>query len=317
VTLPRKVVIDTDPGIDDAIAIFLALASPEVELLGLTTVFGNAAIGVTTRNALSLLEIAGRPDIPVAAGAATPLVAPYNGPAPEIHGADGQGNAALPEPQGRPLPLPAAEVLWQTAARHPRLVTVLAIGPLTNLALALRLHPEIAGLVERVVVMGGNALAPGNITPAAEANVFNDAEAAEIVFAADWPITMVGLDVTHQALLNDAAFEAVCRGPKATSRHLAAALPFYRDFYRRVRGVDGVYLHDPAAVGYLIDPTMFQTEHWPIRVETQGLSRGKTWPWTGRPGSSPPSGWGGRRPAEVCVRLDAARLVGLLVERLS
>lgn len=315
----RKVVIDTDPGIDDALAIFLALASPEIEVLGLTSVFGNAAVEVTTRNALMLLEIAGRPDIPVAAGADRPLAGRYAGAVPHIHGADGQGDAgAIVEPARTPLAVPAAEFLCRTIAEHAGEVTLLAIGPLTNLAQALTLRPSIAKEAARVVIMGGSALVPGNVNAAAEANIFNDAEAADMVFAAEWPVAMVGLDVTHRALLTDEAIARIAASPKATSRHIAAALPLYRTFYEDAHRLNGVYLHDPSAVAYILDATLFETRPWPIRIETEGAARGRSEPWIAHngDGAEPPGKWRGRKPVDVCIGVDSARLIELILGRL-
>jgi purine nucleosidase len=313
----RKVIIDTDPGVDDALAVFFALASPEIEVIGVTSVFGNAAIDVTTRNALALVEIAGRPDIPVAQGAAKPLAGPYLGPVPQIHGKDGQGDGGVPEPTRKVLPISAAEFIRRTVEENPREVTIAAIGPLTNLALALQLRPEIAGQVEQVVIMGGNALVPGNATPHAEANIFNDAEAADLVFAADWPVVMVGLDVTHRALLTDAAAVRITSSSKPTSRHIAKALPLYRKFFEDAHQLHGVYLHDPSALAYLVDGSLFKVQQWPIRVETKGGTRGKTMPWTGEANDSAAKAWDGRRRMEVCVDVDAPRLIELVVQRLS
>lgn len=308
----RKVIIDTDPGIDDAVAIFLALASPELDVVGLTTVFGNCAVDVSTRNALALLEIAGRPDVPVAMGATHPLATSYLGAIPHIHGADGLGDGdPLPEPAGQPVDVHAAEFL----CRHAPGETILAVGPLTNLALALRLRPDLDTQVRQVVVMGGNALGPGNATPAAEANVMNDPEAADVVFGARWPVTMVGLDVTHQAIMPDAVIDELTAADTPTGRLFARAFPLFRSFLAGI-GVDGIYLHDPAAVAYLLDPTLFRTEAWPVRVETQGISRGKTWPSLGNTDDATPAPWQGRPPVDVCVEVDAPRLLELVRSRL-
>ncbi len=314
----RKIIIDTDPGIDDALAIFLALASPEIEVVGLTSVFGNAEIEVTTRNALALLEIAERPDIPVAAGAAKPLVGAYKGAVPHIHEADGQGDSGVLTPKRAPLALSAAEFLVEAAAAAPGKVTIVAIGPLTNLALALTIDPDIQRNVERVVIMGGAARVPGNVNKAAEANIFNDPEAADAVFAADWPVVMVGLDVTHHAFLADPMIARIAASPRATGRHVSKALPLYRRFYEDAHNLEGVYLHDPSAVAYLIDPTLFKTKSWPIRVALDGESRGKTVPLIDAAGDAgEPSDWQGRRAVDVCVAVDAHRLIELVVERLT
>jgi inosine-uridine nucleoside N-ribohydrolase len=305
-----RLIIDTDPGIDDAIALFLALASPELEIAGLTTVFGNNAVDVSTRNALTLLEVAGRGEIPVAAGAASPLAGPYLGAIPHIHGHDGLGDGGeLPAPSGLPLAVSAAEYLSREAPG----ATVLALGPLTNLALALRLRPELDTLVTRVVVMGGNALVPGNATPAAEANIWNDPEAADVVFGARWPVTMVGLDVTHKVVLPGADVDEI----GAAVPLLGRAIPLYRRFLASVSGLDGIYLHDPAAVACVVSPGLFTTSAWPVRVETQGFSRGKTWPHVGGTDDAAPAAWQGRPLVDVCVDVDAPKVLALVKDRLT
>jgi inosine-uridine nucleoside N-ribohydrolase len=309
-----RVIIDTDPGIDDAVAIFVALASPELEVAGLTTVFGNCAVDVATRNALTLLDVAGRADIPVARGATAPLATGYLGAIPHIHGEDGLGDGGqLAEPSRGPSDVSAAEFL----CRHAPGATVLAIGPLTNLALALRLRPELDTLVEQVVVMGGNALVPGNATPAAEANMMNDPEAADVVLGARWPVTMVGLDVTHKVVMTGADVDAATAADTPTARLLARAIPLYRAFLAKVNGLDGIYLHDPSAVAYLLDPALFHTRRWPVRVETQGFSRGKTWPSLGDTDDAAPAAWQDRPLVDVCVDVDAARVVELVSSRLA
>jgi inosine-uridine nucleoside N-ribohydrolase len=309
-----RLIIDTDPGIDDAIALFAALASPELTIDGVTTVFGNVTVDVATRNALALLDIAGRADIPVARGAAAPVAMDYLGAIPHIHGEDGLGDGGeLAEPSRPPLDVSAAEFLCRTAPG----ATILAVGPLTNLALALRLRPELDTLVEQVVVMGGNALGPGNATPAAEANMMNDPEAADVVFGARWPVTMVGLDVTHQVVLPGPAIEALTVADTPTARLLRQAIPLYRGFLEKVNGLDGIYLHDPSAVAYLLAPGLFRTERWPVRVETHGISRGKTWPSIGDTDDAAPAAWRGRPLVNVCVGVDVPGVLDLITGRLS
>ncbi|MFC4855593.1 nucleoside hydrolase [Actinophytocola glycyrrhizae] len=308
-----RLIIDTDPGIDDAMALFAALASPELDVAGLTTVFGNVTVEVATRNALALLDIAGRADIPVARGATAPLAMDYLGAIPHIHGEDGLGDGGdLAEPSRPALDVSAAEFLCREAPG----ATILAIGPLTNLALALRLRPDLDTLVEQVVVMGGNALGPGNATPAAEANMWNDPEAADVVFGARWPVTMVGLDVTHQVLLPGDRVDAVTSGDTPTARLLARAIPLYRAFLTKASGQDGIYLHDPSAVAYLLAPGLFRTKRWPVRVETQGISRGKTWPNLGGTDDPAPPAWQGRPLVNVCVEVDAPGVLDLITARL-
>ncbi|GAB1509490.1 nucleoside hydrolase [Actinophytocola sp. KF-1] len=309
-----RLIIDTDPGIDDAIALFAALASPELDVAGLTTVFGNVTVEVATRNALTLLDVAGRADIPVARGAAAPIAMDYLGAIPHVHGEDGLGDGGeLVAPTRAALDISAAEFLCREAPG----ATVLAIGPLTNLALALRLRPDLDTLVEQVVVMGGNALGPGNATPAAEANMWNDPEAADVVFGARWPVTMVGLDVTHEVVLPDAGIDELTARDTATARMLAQAIPLYRDFLAKVSDVDGIYLHDPSAVAYVLAPHLFRTQRWPVRVETHGISRGKTWPSLGNTDDAAPAAWQGRPPVNVCVGVDAPAVLDLLRTRLS
>jgi inosine-uridine nucleoside N-ribohydrolase len=309
-----KVIIDTDPGIDDAMAIFVALASTELDIVGLTTVFGNCAIDVATRNALTLLDIADRADLPVAMGATAPVATDYLGPVPHVHGVDGLGDSgALSEPTGRPHELRAAEFL----CRHAPGATVLALGPLTNLALALRLRPDLDTVVQQVVLMGGNALVPGNATPAAEANIMNDPEAADVVFGARWPITMVGLDVTHKVIMSGAQIDAVTSGDAPTARALRGVIPLYHRFLQRASGIEGIYLHDPSAAAYLLDPSLFRTERWPVRVETQGFSRGKTWPHVGGTDDETPAPWRNRPLVNVCVDVDANGVLDLVGQRLG
>jgi len=310
----ERVVIDTDPGIDDAIAIFLALGAAELDVAGLTTVFGNCTVDVATRNALALLEVAGWADVPVAKGAAAPVATEYLGAIPHIHGEDGLGDSGLLSgPAGRPVDVSAAEFL----CRHAPGATILALGPLTNLALALRLRPELDTLVRQVVVMGGNALVPGNATPAAEANMLNDPEAADVVLGARWPVTMVGLDVTHEVVMSGTRIDAMTGADTPAARLLKGAIPLYRRFLERVSGLDGIYLHDPSAAAYLLEPGLFRTERWPVRVETQGLSRGKTWPHVGGTDDAAPAAWQGRPLVNVCVGVDGAAVVDLVSRRLG
>ena len=165
--------------------------------------------------------------------------------------------------------------------------------------------------------MGGNALGPGNATPAAEANMMNDPEAADVVFGARWPVTMVGLDVTHQVVMTGAAINRMTAADTPAARVLARAIPLYRSFLAGVSGLDGIYLHDPTAVAYLVDPTLFRTEAWPVRVETQGISRGKTWPSLGDTDDAAPAPWQGRPRVNVCVDVDAPGVLDLVSSRLG
>lgn len=312
---PQKIIIDTDPGIDDSMAIFFALSSPELDVIGLTTVFGNVHVDLAATNALRLLEIAGRTDIPVAVGAANPLVGEYSDPPTFIHGEDGQGNVHLPPPTGQPIDQSAAQFIIEQVMAAPGDITLVPIGPLTNIALALRLEPRIVQRVKQVVLMGGNALVPGNSTPAAEANIYDDPEAADMVFGAGWPLTMVGLDVTTKACVTGEQLKAYGRSSSPMAQHIARITPLYLEFSKRGNAADGLLVHDSSAIAYLLMPEAFTTKAWPVRVETQGISRGKTWPMQ-RP-SSHLTAWNNRPAINVCVDIDSARTVALELTRVA
>ena len=272
---PRKVILDTDPGIDDAMAILFALRSPALQVLGITTVFGNADIEIGTANALRLVELAGA-NVPVARGAAHPLVLP-KGPAPDfVHGTDGLGNVGAPPPSGRPIDASAAEFIVSTARLYPGEVTLVPVGRLTNLALALALEPRLPQLVKEVVLMGGSAFAGGNVTPAAEANIWGDPHAADIVFGAPWKVTMVGLDVTTRVRLTDDRLLRMAAKDERVGGFVYRISRFYKKFHDGVGVSGGFYVHDPSAVAYVIDPTLFSTEKARVRVVTEGIAIGET-----------------------------------------
>ncbi|HQU27038.1 MAG TPA: nucleoside hydrolase [Acidimicrobiales bacterium] len=304
--MPRRIVIDTDPGVDDAVAILLALASPELEVVALTTVTGNVHLDKTTLNARRLLELAGRPDVVVAAGMAEALA---GSPAHEggVHGEDGLGDLAWDEPTVRVHPDDAVEVLRAAIEGGP--LTIVAIGPLTNLAVLLQRHPGIDERVERVVIMGGASLM-GNVTPAAEFNVWADPEAARDVFEARWPMAIMPLDLTHQAFLNDDDLAHLRSLGTEVGRRCADMLEPYAAFHERWYGNRDIIMHDATAVYELIDPTAIESEGVEATVETGGqYSRGAT--------------WFDRRPAHrasrtrVGVRLDNDRFRALIRERLA
>ncbi|MEQ8676930.1 MAG: nucleoside hydrolase [Aggregatilineales bacterium] len=313
--MPKKIIIDTDPGIDDAMAIFFALKSPELDVLGLTTTFGNGHTSLTTLNALRLLEIADRPDVPVAKGSDHALIADFDDPGAIVHGDDGQGNLNLPMPTTEAIPESAAEFIVESVQAHPDEVTLVAIGPLTNLALALRLDSQIADKVAGVVLMGGNAFTQGNISPAAEANIYHDPEAADVVFGAGWDVTMVGLDVTHQVYLSPEDILRYGHMKNPLAQHISQILPFYQAFYKQIYGFEGIYVHDSTAIAYLLAPDAFETHRLPVRVETQGFSRGKTWVSNGTESIIAP--WENRPLVNVCVNVDAKRTLALEWARMA
>jgi inosine-uridine nucleoside N-ribohydrolase len=303
VTIP--ILIDCDPGHDDAIAILLALASPEVELRAVTTVAGNQTLGKTTRNALKVLELAGRSDIPVAAGADRPLRRTLR-TAAHVHGESGLDGPALPEPAARAVDAHAADLLAELI--EPGVVLV-PTGPLTNVALLLERHPDVCARLERIVWMGG-AIAEGNVTPAAEFNAFVDPEAAAAVFASGIPVTMIGLDVTHQALFTRAHAERL-RGTGTAGRVVAELSDFFQLFHEQRYGMDGSPIHDALAVAHVIDPTLVMTLNCNVEIETasqhcDGRTVVDRWLVTDKP-----------RNAHVGIALDAERFLELLVERIG
>lgn len=263
----RKVLLDVDPGHDDALAILTAAALPGLTLLGVTTVSGNQTLEKTTRNARAVLTL-GQIDVPVAQGAACPLVrAPVF--APQIHGESGLDGADLPVPTVPLDPRPAAQFLIDTVRRHPGEATVIATGPLTNLALALRLAPDIAPLVPRISLMGG-AVGQGNTTASAEFNVLVDPEAAHIVFTSGIPITMSGLDLTHQALADASVLDRLRRMDSAVGRACVGWLTFFGDRYRQEAGLPHPPVHDVCAVVAVAYPECIETVPMFVVVETRG-----------------------------------------------
>ncbi|HSB86331.1 MAG TPA: nucleoside hydrolase [Ilumatobacteraceae bacterium] len=311
----KRILIDTDPGIDDAMAIFYALASPELEVVGLTTVFGNAHTDVCTTNALRLLEIAGRSDVPVARGVEGPMAMPYRGPVPFVHGLDGQGNVFLKPPSIEPAPIDAAHFIIDTVRHNPGLVTVVALGPLTNVALALLLDPALGAQLEGIVLMGGNAFCGGNASPAAEANIINDPEAADIVFGADCPIVMAGLDVTEKTVMSAADLAQFAAFGNARAQHLAAITPYYRDFFRERTGLDGIFVHDSTTISYLLAPQHYTWVEHPIRVDCgHSFCRGKT--QVAERVSDHETAWQGRGPVRILTGVDSRAVVELELDRL-
>jgi inosine-uridine nucleoside N-ribohydrolase len=312
----RKIIIDTDPGIDDSMAIFYALQSPELEVIGLTTVFGNAATATCTTNALRLLEIAGRTDIPVSSGAQRSLARPFTGGTHWVHGADGQGNTNLAAPLLSASSQPATQFIAEQVLQSPGEVTIAASAPLTNVALALLLYPDLTRHIAQIVLMGGNAYVEGNASPAAEANIHNDPESADIVLGADCPVTMIGLDVTQKVFMSGHVLDQIGGFANPRAEHLARILPFYRQYYRSRYGHDGIYVHDSTAISYLLNPSLFKTVTHPLRVETgEGISRGKTWPAEGYSDRELP--WQGRSPVTIAVDVDGEAAIQMEMERLA
>jgi inosine-uridine nucleoside N-ribohydrolase len=298
------VLIDCDPGHDDAIALLLALASPEVEVLGVSTVAGNQTLDKTTANAIRVLEFIGRTDIEVAAGADRPLVREQH-VAANVHGETGLDGPDLPPPQNDPVTTHGVEFLADKIRASAEPVTLIPVGPLTNVALLLALHPDAQP--ERIVLMGG-AIAEGNVTPAAEFNIWADPEAAARVFQSGIDVTMVGLDVTHRALFTQAHMG---RLTGRVGQMVAELLRFYNTFHQKIYNFDGSPIHDALAVASVVNPELVGTLERNVEIDTESeLCRGRTvvdlWRRTDREPN-----------AHVGVEVDAEGFLELLIERLN
>lgn len=310
----RPIILDCDPGQDDAVAVLLALASPELEVLGITTVAGNVPLHRTAVNARTVRELANRPGVPVLAGCDRPLRGALV-TAEEVHGATGLDGIELPEPVLPLDPRHAADFIVEQAMARPKgAVTLVPVGPLTNVAAAMQREPRLAAHLGGIVLMGG-AIGLGNTTPAAEFNIYVDPEAAEIVFASGAALTMLGLDVTHQAVSTAARRRAIAALGTRVARVVAAWLEFY-DRHDSLRyDMDGGPLHDPCAVAYVLWPELFRGKRCHVAIETEGrLTRGRTvvdwWPNKARPSGHAPN-------CLVIDRIDAEEFFRRLTERLG
>jgi inosine-uridine nucleoside N-ribohydrolase len=308
VSEPIPVLLDCDPGHDDAIALLLALASPEVQLLGVTTVAGNQTLEKTTANAIRVLELVDRTDVPVAAGAERPLLRdPFA--AAYVHGESGMEGPDLPPARGRPIDAHAVDFLADRIEAAGRPVTLVPVGPLTNVALLLARYPQVTDRIERVVLMGG-AIAEGNVTPAAEFNIWADPEAAERVFRSGLDVTMIGLDVTHRALFTGEHAERL-RGAGRTGRFVAELYDYFHQYHARTYGFEGSPIHDAVALAHAFRPGIVETAHRNVVVDCASeLCRGRTvvdlWRRTDREPN-----------AHVGVGIDADGFLELLVERIA
>ena len=267
----RKIIIDTDPGQDDAVAILLALASPdEIEVLGITAVAGNVPLPLTQKNARIVCELAGKPQTRVFAGCAAPIARPLV-TAEHVHGKTGLDGPQLPDPT---MPLQdghAVDFIIETLRAEPAgTVTLCPLGPLTNIALALTRAPDIVPRIREIVLMGGAYFEVGNITPAAEFNIYVDPEAADIVFRSGVPLVVMPLDVTHKALTTRPRIEAFRALGTAPGRMVAEWTDFFERFDKEKYGSDGAPLHDPCVIAWLIRPELFQGRHINVMIETKG-----------------------------------------------
>jgi inosine-uridine nucleoside N-ribohydrolase len=274
----RKIWLDTDPGVDDTVAIAMLFESKnQAELVGVSTVFGNVEAEGTTRNAKILLEAAGMRHLPVARGASAPVNVPLETGA-FVHGDNGLGNMDLPEPSMPESSLRAPQAIIDIILAHPHEITLLPIGPLTNIAMAYLLEPKIATLVKEVVIMGGAVLCPGNVTPVAEANFYHDPHAAQIVVRAGWPIVLAGLDVVEYGMVPQALLDKICEAEKPLTPYITGSLPFFQDFLETTGIYGKAYFPDTLAIGYLLAPEIFTVEEMPLYVEAEGTCRGQSVP---------------------------------------
>lgn len=272
----EKIIIDTDPGIDDAMAILMAFESPELDILGLTTIFGNVTTEDATRNALFLCEIAGCSYVPVAEGSPEPLKRGKPRVADFVHGLNGLGNIPIPQPKSQKSEKSASEFLVEKVNEYPGEVSILALGPLTNIALAVKRDSTFASKVKRVVILGGAFFALGNVNPPAEANIYGDPEAADIVFTSGANIDVVGINITTQVKMTDEHLDELRKSNGKYAKFLSDICKFYRDWHVKSDGIHGIFLHDPVSFVALVRPDLFTFKKGVVRVETQGICVGHT-----------------------------------------
>ncbi|XP_068648362.1 probable uridine nucleosidase 2 isoform X2 [Aristolochia californica] len=293
----KKIIIDTDPGIDDAMAIFLALQSPELDVIGLTTIYGNVYTTLATRNALHLKGTKLR-------------VADF------VHGTDGLGNQNFPPPKGKPIELSAPHFLVQQANQYPGELTLVALGPLTNIALAIELDPEFSKKIQQIVLLGGAFAINGNVNPAAEANIFGDPDAADMVFTSGADVLAVGLNVTHQVVLSAADREKLSQSKGKLAQYMCKILDIYFSYHLDAYGTDGVYLHDPTCLVAALDPSLLTYAEGVVRVQTTGITRGLTIFNNTKKRFGEITEWTNKPCAKIAVTVDAAAVRNLLMDRL-
>ena len=306
--MPRKIILDCDPGHDDAIAMMLALASPELKTLGVTVVYGNVGLERTTQNALTVREITGS-DVPIYAGADRPLVRDRIS-AESVHGKSGLEGPDLPAPTGRLEQEHAVQFIIEQVLKYPGEVTLVPTGALTNIALALRMEPKIIPQIRQIVLMGGSA-DTGNTTPSAEFNILCDPHAARVVFEAGVPLVMMGLNLTHQTPAIPSRVARFWALGTRVGEFTAQLLEFFRQHHKECYGWDGAPIHDACAVAFLLRPELFKTGTYSVEVEAnEGLAYGRTvcdlWHVTGKPPN-----------CEVGLEIDAEGFYDLLVERIG
>jgi purine nucleosidase len=319
----HKVIFDTDPGVDDAMALVFQTRHPEIELIGVTSVFGNATIETTTRNAVYLVERFAAATVAVAQGAAGPLQGTAPPPIPHIHGHNGLGDIELPTladgGKARLDARPAHRFIIDSIRQHPHEINLIAVGPLTNLALALQEDPEIQHLVKQVIIMGGafgmNGV-QGNVTPCAEANISADPHAADQVLTAKWQVTAAGLDVTQKAVMSTAYLDSIRQHGGEDGQFIWDVSRLYEQFHRDSANLHGIYVHDSSAVAYLVAPQLYQVRRGAVRVALDGLARGQTIQKPEAMGVPAPD-WDGFSMQDVCVDVDVEGFLKLYFDTLT
>jgi purine nucleosidase len=306
----KRIIMDTDPGIDDALAILLALASPELRLEALTVTVGNCSTAQGVINALSVLELAGVTDIPVAPGLDRPLLQPIL-TAPETHGNTGLGYAQLPLPRQKPANRHAVDLLIERIMAAPGEITLVAVAPLTNLALAIRREPALVEAVHEVIIMGGAIRHEGNTTPLAEFNVYVDPHAAHIVYHSGLPITLVPLDVTYQCILTQADVDRLLAIDSPITRFVADSTRFYMEFHDEYQDIQGCIINDPLALALTFAPELVETRSLYVTVDIHSpLSLGKTLADFYDMWSKPPN-------MQVALKVQPRRFIELFLERIE
>ena len=306
----QRILLDTDPGIDDALALFLALASPEIQLEAITTVSGNVDVDATTHNALALLTLAGRTDIPVAAGCKYPLVRPAVDAA-LVHGQNGLGDIELPSPTCQALSQHGVDLIIERVMSAPDEITLVAIGPLTNLALALRKEPRLAQHVREVFIMGGALRVPGNVTPCAEFNIYADPHAAQIVLSAGWPLRLVSLDVTQRVILQQTQFAALAAAGAPVPLCMQRMASFYFEQFLANQPEQGFTMHDPLCLAAAFQPDLIAWEPAYVEVELNGThTLGETVAYFRR--SDTPAA-----NIQASIAVDAPRFTDMFLERIA
>lgn len=308
----KRVIIDTDPGIDDTAAIFLALSCGALQVEALTTVYGNVDVEQCTRNALKILDVAGRADIPVYQGADHPLVREPNF-ASFVHGENGLGDVTFEAAKAAPASDHAVDAIISHVMGAPGEITLLALGPMTNVALALTVEPRLAHNLKQLVLMGGAVLTWGNVTPAASANLYNDPEAARILYQSGAPLVQVGLDVCRRTLIGHDHLQRIRQADNEIGRFLLQITPFIEQAYRK-RGIEtvvqggGVHYNDVPSVAYAIDPDLFVTRRLPVAIETQGAMT------AGQTVADFDGVWGKEPNVDVCLEVNAAAVAELFTQ---